>query len=226
MTLTTAFARLSDPRLARRRRYPLADLLFIALCAVLSGADNTRQSPCGRLLCFVEIEDWANRTKRVLCCAKQEWLQKRLDLPHGVPSHDTLGRVFARLDAKVFAECFHEWTQQIATLVKGDIVALDGKTVRHSFDSVVGQKALHIVSAWACRNRLVLEMETVRDKSNEITAIPLLLYRLDMEGCLITIDAMGCQKEIAQQIQDQKADYCLALKGNHKDLHNTVQQFR
>jgi predicted transposase YbfD/YdcC len=146
-------------------------------------------------------------------------------LPHGIPSHDTLGRVFARLNAKIFAECFHEWTRQIATIAKGDVIAIDGKAVRHSFDTVAGQKALHVVSAWACRQRLVLEMEAVRDKSNEITAIPELLYCLDMEGCLVTIDAMGCQKEIAAQIYERKADYCLALEGNHPDLHNTVRNF-
>ncbi len=215
MTLRTAFARLADPRIARRRRYALGDLLFIALCAVLCGANN-----------FVEIEVWAR--------AKQEWLQERLDLQHGIPSHDTgeiapqftrFGRVFARLDAKIFAECFHQWTQSIATRVKGDIIAIDGKEVRHSFDLTTGQCTLHLVSAWACRHHLVLEQEAVRDKSNEITAIPELLYRLDVEGCLVTIDAMGCQKNIADQIYSQKADYCLALKGNQGDLHKTVEQF-
>lgn len=206
MTLLTAFARLPDPRIARRRRYALGDLLFIALCAVICGANN-----------FVEIELWAK--------SKQDWLQERLGLQHGIPSHDTLGRVFARLDANIFAECFHRWTQEIATRIKGDVIAIDGKTVRHSFDLALGQAALHLVSAWSCRHHLVLEQEAVRDKSNEITAIPELLYRLDISGCLITIDAMGCQKEIAEQIHRQGGDYCLALKANHKDLHNTVEQF-
>ena len=162
MTLRTAFSRLPDPRMARRRRYPLADLLFIALCAILCGANN-----------FVEIQSWAQ--------AKQEWLDKRLHLEHGIPSHDTFGRVFARLDAKIFALCFHQWTQEISMRAKGDIIAIDGKALRHSFDTATNQAALHLVSAWACRQRLVLEQEAVRSKSNEITAIPQLLYRLDIE---------------------------------------------
>lgn len=206
MMLLSSFSRLRDPRIARHRRYSLGDLLFIALCAMLCGADS-----------FVEIEAWAK--------AKQSWLRQRLDLPETMPSHDTFGRVFARLDAKLFAECFHQWTQSIAERTKGEVIAIDGKEIRHSFDLSTGQAALHLVSAWACRQRLVLEQEAVFEKSNEITAIPALLYRLDIEGCLITIDAMGCQRALAEQIVEQKGDYCLALKGNQKDLYNTVTAF-
>ena len=206
MTLIAAFAKLRDPRIARRRKYPLADLLFIALCATFCGCNS-----------FAMMEVWAK--------SKQQWLRTKLDLPHGVPSHDTLARLFARLDRRVFSECFVAWTQSIADRTEAEQFSIDGKTIRGSFDEATGQSALHQVSAWACENRLVLEQEAVYEKSNEITAIPALLYRLDIAGCLVSIDAMGCQTKIAEQIIEQKSDYVLALKANQGTLFAEAKRF-
>jgi predicted transposase YbfD/YdcC len=198
------FADLPDPRAKPAKRHPLLNVLFIAICALLSGAED-----------FVAMEEFGH--------AKYDWLAQRLDLSSGIPSHDTFGRVFAALDPDAFARCFVSWVAAIRTQVNAEIVPLDGKTLRHSFDSATGKAAIHMVSAWAAKNRLVLGQVKVDDKSNEITAIPVLLRMLELSGCIVTCDAMGCQKAIATQIKQQKGEYLLALKDNHSGLSQDVQ---
>jgi predicted transposase YbfD/YdcC len=202
------FAALSDPRSAPapNQRHALIDILVIAVCAVICGADG-----------WEDIEEYGK--------AQAEWLAQVLDLPHGIPGHDTFRRVLSRLDPEELTECFIAWTGALSDLCGGDIVAIDGKTLRHSFDRAASKTAIHMVSAWANANRLVLGQVKVDDKSNEITAIPKLIKMLDVAGATVTIDAMGCQKEIAKVITDQEADYVLALKENHPTLYDDVTLF-
>ena len=197
------FAALPDPRVDRAKRHELLDVVSIALCAVVCGADT-----------WVDVEEFG--------LAKEGWLRSFLALPNGIPSHDTFGRVFAALDPSAFEGCFLGWVQALATATDGEVVAVDGKTLRRSHDRCNGKGPLHLVSAWAAANRLVLGQVAVDDKSNEITAIPALLAALALEGCVVTIDAMGCQKAIAGQIRDRDADYVLALKDNQPTLHELV----
>jgi predicted transposase YbfD/YdcC len=207
--LQDCFGDLHDPRRdSALRKHLLLDILAIALCAMLSSAES-----------FVDMAEYGR--------SKEAWLRERLglSLPHGVPSHDTFGRLFARLNPAVFTRCFIQWTQALATLTQGQVIALDGKTLRHSFDTATGQAALHLVSAWASDNRLLLAQEPVDAKSNEITAVPALLEMLDIKGCVVTGDAMLTQKTIAEQIVDQGGDYVLALKDNHACLHQDVADF-
>ena len=199
------FVDLPDPRIERTKRHQLLDILTISICAVISGADT-----------FDDIELYGK--------SKKAWLETFLELPHGIPSHDTFNRVLARLDATKFQECFVAWIAGIAEASGGELIALDGKTLRHSFDRASGKAAIHMVSAWASRNRLVLGQVKVADKSNEITAIPQLLAMLEITGCIVSIDAMGCQTKIAAQIVEQEADYVLGLKGNQESLHDVVQE--
>jgi predicted transposase YbfD/YdcC len=154
--------------------------------------------------------------------AKQDWLTDLLKLPNGIPSHDTFGRVFALIDPKEFEASFLQWVQAISPSIKG-VIAIDGKTSRRTHDQQAGKKALHLVSAWAAENRLVLAQLATEEKSNEITAIPLLLRQLALEGCLVTIDAMGTQTKIAEQIIEQEGDYALALKDNQGNLYDEVK---
>ncbi len=202
------FASLSDPRSfhAPNLRHDLIDILVIAVCAVICGAEG-----------WEDIEDYGH--------AQAEWFAEVLDLPHGIPGHDTFRRVLSQLDPEELTQCFVSWTQALSDFSGGDIVAIDGKTLRHSFDRATSQSAIHMVSAWASANRLVLGQVKVDDKSNEITAIPDLLKMLDLSGTTVTIDAMGCQKEIAKAITDQGADYVLALKKNHRTLYEEVKLF-
>jgi predicted transposase YbfD/YdcC len=203
------FADLPDPRCDNSQlRHELIDIVAIALCAVLCGAES-----------FVEMEEFGQ--------AKETWLQTRLGLrlEHGIPSHDTFGRLFARLEPQAFEQCFVRWTQALHTLTQGQVIALDGKSVRRSFDGGTGKKALHLVSAWASENRLVLAQERVEAKSNEIAAVPALLEQLDIRGCVVTTDALNTQKSVAAQIMQQGGDYVLALKGNHGLLHEEVLEF-
>lgn len=204
ITLNEHFADLEDPRIDRTKFHQLLDIVIIAICAVICGADT-----------WVAIEEFGN--------AKLGWFRTFLELPNGIPSHDTFGRVFALLDPEQFQRGFLSWVQAISHITDGEIVALDGKTLRRSHDGTLGKAAIHMVSAWASANRLVLGQLKVNEKSNEITAIPKLLRLLTLKGCIVTIDAMGCQTEIAQVIVDEEADYVLALKGNQGTLHRDVQ---
>lgn len=204
LDLASYFAELEDPRIERTKQHKLLDIIIIAICGMICGAEG-----------WVEIEEFGKE--------KEEWLKTILELPNGIPSHDTFGRVFARLDPVKFEECFFQWVQSLKETIAG-VVAIDGKTLRRTHDGANGKKALHMVSAWAAENRLVLAQVAVEEKSNEITAIPLLLRQLALCGCIITIDAMGAQKEIAKQIVDDDGDYVLALKGNQGTLAKEVQE--
>ena len=155
--------------------------------------------------------------------SKREWLDTFLELPNGIPSHDTFGRVFAMLDAEQFERCFIDWVSEVSELTKGEVIAIDGKTLRRSADKANGKSALRLVSVWSSANRLVLGQRKVDGHSNEITAIPELLQNLDVSGSIVTIDAMGCQKKVASGIVKQGADYVLALKGNQCELYDGVK---
>jgi predicted transposase YbfD/YdcC len=203
------FAALIDPRRDQTKQHHLLDIVTVALCAVICGAEG-----------WTDVEAFGQ--------AKLPWLRTFLALPNGIPSHDTFGRVFAALDPDQFQRCFRDWVRAVVTrtdgrLAVGQVVALDGKTLRRSHDRPNGKAAIHLVSAWATANRLVLGQVKVDDKSNEITALPALLRLLALEGCIVTIDAMGCQTAIAQAIVAQGADYVLALKGNQPALEQAVQ---
>jgi predicted transposase YbfD/YdcC len=204
-TIHQHFALLRDPRRDRTRHHQLLDILTIALCAVICGADG-----------WVEIEAFGQ--------AKLPWLRTFLDLPHGIPSHDTFGRVFAALDPIQFQQGFLRWVQASLSRVGGlqGQVALDGKTLRRSHDRTNGKAAIQLVSAWSVANRLVLGQVQVDAQSNEITALPVLIKLLDLRGCLVTIDAAGCQRETVAAIVEQGGDYVLALKGNQGTLHQEV----
>jgi len=197
------FADLPDPRVERTKRHALLDIVTIALCAVICGADS-----------WVEIAQFGQ--------TKEAWLRTFLALPGGIPCHDTFGRVFAKLDPEAFARCFLAWIQAVVGAPGAQVVAVDGKTLRRSHDRGKGKAALHLVSAWATTNHLVLGQVATEAKSNEITAIPLLLGALDLRGTTVTIDAMGCQTAIAKQIIDQGGDYVLALKDNQATLAAAV----
>src|SRR2546423_11241870 len=199
------FATLTDPRCpdAPNSRHQLMDMLIIAVCAVICGADG-----------WEDIEEYGT--------SQAEWFATFLDLPHGIPGHDTFRRVLSHLDPEELTQCFIAWTQALSEASGGDIVSLDGKTLRHSFDQATATAAIHMVSAWASANRLGLGQLKVEEKSNEITAMPTLLRLLDLTGAVVTIDAMGCQKEIAKTITEQGADYVLALKDNQPTLSEAV----
>jgi len=197
------FSEIDDPRIDRQKKHALPDIFFITLCAVICGADN-----------WVAIEEFGK--------AKESWFAKELNLKHGIPSHDTFGDVFAAIDTEHFSLCFSRWVSDLAALTEGDVIAIDGKCLRRSIDVASKKAAIYMVSAWAQRNSLVLGQAKVSEKSNEITAIPNLLSRLDISGAVITIDAMGCQKKIAKQIIGQGGDYVLSLKGNQGALHDDV----
>ena len=204
--LSDHFDSLPDPREPGLVEHKLLDIIIIAICAVICGADS-----------WVEIEAFGN--------ARYEWLQGFLELPHGIPSHDTFGRVFARVSAVALQRCFASWIQAVFTVTQGQVIAIDGTTLRRSYDRGSGKAAIHMVSAWANANRLVLGQVKTDDKSNEITAIPELLQLLDVQGCSVTLDALGCQRAIAAQMIAQGGDYVLALKGNQSGLYDTVRQF-
>ncbi|MCP4612795.1 MAG: ISAs1 family transposase [Planctomycetes bacterium] len=205
ISIANYFAELEDPRIDRAKHHQLLDIIVIAMCGVICGADS-----------WIDIEAFGK--------AKLKWLRKFLELPNGIPSHDTFGRVFAQLDSEAFQGCFFSWVKSIQEATVGEVIAIDGKTLRHSYDRMIGKGAIHMVSAWACTNHLVLGQIKVDEKSNEITAIPKLLELLEIKGCIVTIDAMGCQTKIAQQIKAKEADYVLALKGNHGRLYSEVQE--
>ena len=199
------FAGLEDPRQSAKTLYPLNEILLVSLCAVICGADS-----------WVEVSTFGKM--------KVEFLRRFLPFGDGVPSHDTFGDVFAALDPEAFKDCFVAWTAGLARHIEG-VVAVDGKTLRGSFDRANGQAAIHMVSAWSSSQHLVLGQEKVADKSNEIIAIPKLLDLLSLAGAIVTIDAMGCQTAIARKIIDKGADYVLALKANQGTLHADVELF-
>jgi predicted transposase YbfD/YdcC len=203
-TLLEQFSDLTDPR-TRRTEHLLIDIVMIAVLAVICGADD-----------WVAVEAFGR--------SKEEWLRTFLTLPYGIPSHDTFNRFFLLLSPKEFAERFQRWTERIAQRLPGH-VAIDGKTVRRSRDGATGKAAIHLVSAFATANRLVLAQVKTEEKSNEITAIPEVLRSLMLEGCVVTIDAMGCQKAIAEQIVEAGADYVLQVKGNHPRLLGELETF-
>lgn len=200
-----AFKDLEDPRVDFLCDHKLLDIIVLAICAVICGANH-----------WTEVEAYGQE--------KQTWLRTFLELPNGIPSHDTIGSLFARLDPEQFRAGFLNWVQAVTELTEHQVIAIDGKTLRRSHDGALGTKAIHMVSAWATCNHVVLGQIKVDDKSNEIIAIPALLEMLDLKGCLVTIDAMGCQKKIAQQIIDQGADYLLAVKDNQPTLHAKIQE--
>jgi predicted transposase YbfD/YdcC len=202
-TLKHFLLSVEDPRVERTKRHRLRDILLLAICGVICGADG-----------WVEIEEFGK--------AKEAFFTEWLDLPNGIPSHDTFGRVLGLLDPKQFEASFFQWVQGIAQTIKG-VIAVDGKTLRRSQDEANGKKALHLVSAWASQNRLVLAQLATEEKSNEITAIPVLLKQLALAGCIVTIDAMGAQTKIAEHIVEQEGGYALALKDNQGNLYEEVK---
>jgi predicted transposase YbfD/YdcC len=203
-SLVAHLAPVPDPRINRKKEHDLIDILVIAVCTILCGGEG-----------FNDMEDFGQ--------AKYDWFKTFLTLRNGIPSHDTFNRVFAALDPKQFLECFLRWTQSLRQAVSQEIVALDGKALRRALNKK--QKMKYIVSAWAESNSLVLGQLKVADKSNEITAVPELLGLLELSGCIVTIDAMGCQKKIAKEINEADADYVLALKGNQETVHEEVKTF-
>jgi len=199
------FADLNDPRVERTRLHPLINIVFMAVCGVLSGANG-----------FAAIHEFATDRK--------DWFARYLDLTNGIPSEDTFGRVLARLNPAEFERCLLGWIQAVHEVTAHRLIPIDGKTLRGSYDRRDGRAAIHMVSAWAAENRLSLGQVVVHEKANEITAIPELLRLLEIAGALVTIDAMGCQKEIAAQIRRGEGDYVLAVKQNQPTLHERVNQ--
>jgi predicted transposase YbfD/YdcC len=200
------FSILRDPRIERHKKHKLVDIIVLAICAVLSGAEG-----------WEAIEEYGY--------TKLEWLRKFIPLENGVPTHDTIARVLSRVSAKGLQECFMSWVMAVQQATEGQVVAIDGKRVRRSFDRSAGRNAIHMVSAWGNANGLVLGQLKTDEKSNEITAIPQLLELLELKGCIVTLDAMGGQKEIAEKIIEKGADYVLAVKGNQGQLHEAIVDF-
>ena len=204
ISLVEYFGSLEDPRRPQGRRHNLLDIIAMTICAVVAGAEG-----------WDDIELFARY--------KVHWFSRFLELPNGIPCSDTFARVFARIDPDRFRNCFMEWVSGVHRLTQGQVIAVDGKTLRRSHNRRAGKEAIHLVSAWASENSLVLGQTRTEAKSNEITAIPELLRLLDVSGCIVTIDAMGCQKEIAQTILDRGADYLLAVKENQGRLYEDIR---
>jgi predicted transposase YbfD/YdcC len=200
------FATLKDPRHDKNKLHALPDILFLTVAAVVSGANG-----------WEAIEEFGK--------AKLDWLRRFFPYDNGVPSHDCIRRVFCALSPKALQRCFANWVQALAELLPGEVVAIDGKTLRHSFDHGANLGAIHMVSAWASVNGVCLGQVKTDAKSNEITAIPQLLQLLELKGCIVTLDAMGCQKEIAREIVEQGGDYVLAVKDNQPQLHEMIVDY-
>jgi len=198
------FSKIKDPRINRTKKHLFLEIIGLALFAVLAGAE-----------CYTEIEDFCHHHK--------DWLKNYFTLPNGIPSHDTFSRVFSAINTTAFQESFFSWLKAIIKMLPESVIAIDGKSIRASKRTRQGLKALHIVNAWSCANGISLGQIKVDDKTNEITAIPDILKKLCIEGAIITIDAMGCQKAIAQQIVSQKGDYILRVKTNQGALHDAME---
>jgi predicted transposase YbfD/YdcC len=204
--LFDSFSDLPDFRKSEKIEHNLIEIIALAICAMVAGCDD-----------WTEIEDFCN--------IRIDWFKKFLELKNGIPSHDTFGRVFSMINPDKFRDCFIKWINKVKKITDGEIVAIDGKTIRRSFDKSSKKSAIHMVSAWASNAGLVLGQIKVNEKSNEITAIPKLLELLALKGCIVTIDAMGCQKDIAKKIIESKADYVLSLKGNQGTLLEDIKLF-
>ena len=201
------FSCIIDPRKnTHNKRHQLSDILVLTILASICGAET-----------WTDVEEFGN--------SKLSWLKSFLQLPYGIPSHDTIGDLYARICPGQLQEGFLSWVQSVVEVTRGDIIPIDGKTLRRSYDRAEGRGAIHMVSAWSSANGVVLGQLKTEEKSNEITAIPQLLGMLDIKGCIVTIDAMGCQREIAKKIVAQGGDYVLALKGNHAGLYEDVQLY-
>jgi predicted transposase YbfD/YdcC len=205
-TLVEHFSNVTDPRIDRTKRHKLIDILVISICATICGADG-----------WEEFELFGQ--------AKLDWFKSFLELPGGIPSDDTFRRVIGRIDPRQFQQCFLDWVRSVYELTQGQVVAIDGKQSRRSHDRPTGKTAINMVSAWASENQMVLGQVKVDEKSNEITAIPVLLEMLEVAGCIVTIDAMGCQTDIAAKIVEKEADYVLSVKGNQGNLHEDLVQY-
>jgi predicted transposase YbfD/YdcC len=202
-TIVDYFAEVDDPR-EDNRRHLLVDIIVIAVCAAICDADT-----------WTDVELFGQ--------AKEKWFRGFLELPHGIPSHDTFGRVFALIDPEQFQQCFQEWIAAVEERTQGQVIAFDGKQLRRSYDEATDKKAIYMVSAWASANSLVLGQRKVDEKSNEITAVPKLLDMLEISGCIVTADAMNCQRIVAQKATEKGADYVLVVKGNQGRLLKTLQ---
>ncbi len=201
------FSILRDPRIERNKRHSLIDIMVLTVCAVVTGAET-----------WEEIEDYGKE--------RIDWLRRFIGLENGVPSHDTIRRLFIRLEPQALQECFFSWVNAVREQTEGDVVAIDGKTIRRSADRAKGKLPIHLVSAWAVENGLVLGQVATEEHSNEITAIPALLDLLKIKGCIVTIDAAGCQTAIAEKIKrEKKAEYVLAVKGNQAHLQEQITEF-
>ena len=205
-SLVAHFADIKDPRVERTKKHQLTDILAIAIFAIIAGAQG-----------WEDIENYG--------ISKKKWLEEFLALPYGIPSDDTFRRVFEFIDPEALNRCFGRWVETLVTKTGGEIIPIDGKTIRGSYDRNQGKSALHVITAWSSEQRLVLAQMKVDDKSNEITAIPALLELLDITDSIITIDAMGTQTEIAQKIIEKKGNYVLTLKANHPTLHHQVKEW-
>lgn len=204
-SIAESFSSIEDPRIDRKKLHSLSDILVLTVCAMLSGADG-----------YEAIEEFGDN--------KEHWLRTFLPLQNGIPSHDCIRYVLIQLSPEQVQSCFIKWVNAIREKIP-EVIAVDGKTARRSHNKRKGVPALHMVSAWATSNRLVLGQQATQEKSNEITAIPALLKLLELKGCIVTIDAMGCQRDIAKQIIQQKGDYVLGLKGNQGRLHEAVEDY-
>jgi len=206
LCLEEAFSTLEYPRVERHKCHKLLDIIVLTICAVISGAEG-----------WEAIEQFGKN--------KQDWLRKWIDLENGIPSHDCIARVIARISPSAMTDCFIAWVCSVAELTQGEVVAIDGKTARHSYNRKDKLGAIHMVSAWANQAGVSLGQVKTADKSNEITAIPKLLELLEIKGCIITLDAMGCQTDIAEKIIEKQADYVLAVKDNQKLLHEAIADY-
>lgn len=204
--LLSIFTEIEDPRVIGRSDYPLLEIIFLCISAVISGCDG-----------WEDIEEFGD--------SKIDWLKQYLPYESGIPTHDTIARVISRLSPASFEKCFMEWVKSVEEITAGEIIAIDGKTLRRSHDRKNRRNALHYVNAWACNNGIALGQKKTEEKSNEITAIPQLLDLLAIKGCIVTIDAMGCQLDIADKIIKQGADYVLALKANQAGFYERVKEF-